>query len=470
MGRQSSRIYFNGHDHKDIYFQGHYHDAVFMTDGEGNATLVWEKIKGVPLEGFTAICYYNEYFYVAYWNRESLSKSVVNLYQGEQLDKLEHAYTIEKKGAVFNLFHADEYGVILVYFSESSTSSSMLLFGYLENKKLELKQSPYNGYTIDNPINIAYNTSLRFLYRKSSQSLTTTPAYMLTTYYNSFTRIQVSGNGGTSGAYDETHNPDTFYDANAVFAYDNNVVFPIQPTGYTSFTLADTNYFLVDTYALESVDIETKKIEIPQYIIDFLYDEIYQEYKKRYQNPYATITREKIKFTYNLRDGVVISNGYLIFQDASIIAKEGSSSAYAIRIEHSAEIRIDLKNFSITAFNIKDYVAKQNVSKFITDEYSLILFQMQTQTETGSEMRRFIRYIFAPEYNSAIDIRNIKNINILGSSESDIENNLRFVATYRTGNYLYYSILNLDNYLLEINMKNNTAAIIRPALYLKEGL
>ncbi len=41
MGRQSSRLYFQGKDHKDIYFQGHYHDAMYI----GNQ-LVWEKLGG----------------------------------------------------------------------------------------------------------------------------------------------------------------------------------------------------------------------------------------------------------------------------------------------------------------------------------------------------------------------------------------------------------------------------------------
>lgn len=40
MGRQSSRIYYQGKDHKDIYFQGHYHDAMYI----GNQ-LVWKKIR-----------------------------------------------------------------------------------------------------------------------------------------------------------------------------------------------------------------------------------------------------------------------------------------------------------------------------------------------------------------------------------------------------------------------------------------
>lgn len=42
MGRQSSRIFFQGKDHKDIYFQGHYHDKMYI-----GSTLVWEKLKNM---------------------------------------------------------------------------------------------------------------------------------------------------------------------------------------------------------------------------------------------------------------------------------------------------------------------------------------------------------------------------------------------------------------------------------------
>ena len=38
MGRQSSRLFFNGKDHKDIYYQGHYHKAMYL-----GSELVWEK-------------------------------------------------------------------------------------------------------------------------------------------------------------------------------------------------------------------------------------------------------------------------------------------------------------------------------------------------------------------------------------------------------------------------------------------
>lgn len=48
MGRQSARLYFQGKDHKDIYFRGNYHYQMYLSDEEGNLTLVWEKLRGTP--------------------------------------------------------------------------------------------------------------------------------------------------------------------------------------------------------------------------------------------------------------------------------------------------------------------------------------------------------------------------------------------------------------------------------------
>lgn len=54
MGRQSSRIYFQGKDHKDIYFQGHYHDKMYI-----GSQLVWEKLKsGFKSKYYTGFPYW----------------------------------------------------------------------------------------------------------------------------------------------------------------------------------------------------------------------------------------------------------------------------------------------------------------------------------------------------------------------------------------------------------------------------
>ena len=46
MGKQSSRIYFGGADHKDIYFQGKHHDKMYI-----GSELVWEKRVGFEEDG-----------------------------------------------------------------------------------------------------------------------------------------------------------------------------------------------------------------------------------------------------------------------------------------------------------------------------------------------------------------------------------------------------------------------------------
>lgn len=41
MGKQSSRLYYNGKDHKDIYYNGKYHNAMYFKDQGG---LIWQKL------------------------------------------------------------------------------------------------------------------------------------------------------------------------------------------------------------------------------------------------------------------------------------------------------------------------------------------------------------------------------------------------------------------------------------------
>lgn len=41
MGRQSSRLYYNGKDHKDIYYNGKYHNAMYYKNQGG---LIWQKL------------------------------------------------------------------------------------------------------------------------------------------------------------------------------------------------------------------------------------------------------------------------------------------------------------------------------------------------------------------------------------------------------------------------------------------
>ncbi len=45
MGRQSSRMYYNENDHKDVYYNGSYHNAMYLTDADANAELIWQKLQ-----------------------------------------------------------------------------------------------------------------------------------------------------------------------------------------------------------------------------------------------------------------------------------------------------------------------------------------------------------------------------------------------------------------------------------------
>lgn len=115
MGRQSSRLYFQGKDHKDIYFQGHYHDAMYLTDSEGNATLVWEKLKdnieivNIPVD---RLAYLNG-LYIA------LSETTFDLYYGNDLKKM-HRFESQGWGKLGMLI-ANEDEIILERLSNNNS-------------------------------------------------------------------------------------------------------------------------------------------------------------------------------------------------------------------------------------------------------------------------------------------------------------------------------------------------------------
>lgn len=65
--KQSSTIWFDGKKHKEIYFNGHYHDKMYLTDSQGNPSLVWEKLSDgtyVSVVDLFRVCqYHNGYTY-----------------------------------------------------------------------------------------------------------------------------------------------------------------------------------------------------------------------------------------------------------------------------------------------------------------------------------------------------------------------------------------------------------------------
>lgn len=81
MGRQSSRLYFEGKDHKDIYFQGHYHKAMYI-----GAQKVWEKLtssltwKGYESDGNLGYVRYNGkvFLYIDNYGNLHTSEDAIN--------------------------------------------------------------------------------------------------------------------------------------------------------------------------------------------------------------------------------------------------------------------------------------------------------------------------------------------------------------------------------------------------------
>lgn len=64
MGLQSSRLYYNGKDHKDIYYNGKYHSAMYFKDQGG---YIWRKLTGGSSEtSFGIVNSYDEGNYTYY--------------------------------------------------------------------------------------------------------------------------------------------------------------------------------------------------------------------------------------------------------------------------------------------------------------------------------------------------------------------------------------------------------------------
>lgn len=127
MGKQSARLYFQGKDHKDIYYSGHYHDAMYLSDSEGRATLVWEKIKGQPIKYISMLSYVDgKYYAVAESVQYMTDEGFPVLYEGKSLNRM------HKKGRIFRdvpvrgagyIMYADlnELTIIRTYMHEELT-------------------------------------------------------------------------------------------------------------------------------------------------------------------------------------------------------------------------------------------------------------------------------------------------------------------------------------------------------------
>lgn len=81
MQKQSSRIYFQGKDHKDVYINGNYHCATYLTDSDGNVELVWEKYLSEKwVYALTVYISYNSYVPIRTLDAENREAHVTGVY------------------------------------------------------------------------------------------------------------------------------------------------------------------------------------------------------------------------------------------------------------------------------------------------------------------------------------------------------------------------------------------------------
>lgn len=105
MGRQNSRLYYQGQDHKDIYFQGKYHNAMYI----GNE-LVWKKMGiGIKIEFIKAF---------------DTGSSFLNICQKEG-----HLYIIEGVSKVYEF----DKGIVISEYNVSLSHSPGKFIGLLDH-------------------------------------------------------------------------------------------------------------------------------------------------------------------------------------------------------------------------------------------------------------------------------------------------------------------------------------------------
>lgn len=464
MGKQSARIYFQGKDHKEIYYQGHYHDAMYI-----GSTLVWEKLKAeepiekVPLEGFSAICYYNGFYYVAYFESSS---NMLYLYQGASLMSLKYVYTIEGwYQSSYNLYIADQYGLTLIRHGYGGIIKAAH-FDF-NAKLIDVTSVILNN--LDRPINttigaVGEKNQIAFVYGKY---LWYAEALAGNTVYAAL--------HGDKDYYFKVDNMNVFPSKDA-FVYDNRIILPLYE--YESESSESTHgidegifiYFL--TKRFEDAEFELTKVQIPYYIfynkavVDLLRDE-----------PDYTAVQEKTEFSFlKIRSQEnIITNGYFIAGNTGIsVVLKGSRpfndsfASFQKTYKYVIDIAVNLKNFSFETIRFKDKEdATYNdcLDKIIVNEYALAVYQKYVDSMYVS----YLRYLSYPNYDGVIPFDEISDEydvlkNVSGSSNSKFE----FLASYKIGNMIYCSVKKLENYLIQIDTINNTASVIKPQLYLEE--
>lgn len=464
MGKQSARIYFRGKDHKEIYYQGHYHDAMYI----GN-TLVWEKLKteqpsGTPLDGFSAICYYNGFYYVV--NYDS-SKYILYLYQGKSLQSLKQVYTVKSwYQTSHNLYIADQYGLILIRHGDSGGMASVH-FDYLDSKQINVANVIQNN--LQRPINVTVGDSSK--------------RYEISFVYGRYLWWAEALAGNT--VYAVLHgDKDYYYKADNInvnpcedaFVYNDRMILPLieyekEDSGSTH-GIEEEIYIYFLTKDLEDVEFKLTKVQIPytvfynKAVVDLLRDE-----------PDYTAVQEETEFSFiKLRAKQnIVTNGYYIAGNAGIAVTlhgkypyNGNFASFQKKYTYIIDITINLRDFSFETIKFKDkndITYNISADKIILDKYALAVYQKYM----NSAYLSYLRYSAYPDYDEIIPFSDISDKydvlkNVSGSSSSKFE----FLSSYKIGSKIYCSVKKLENYLLQIDTANNTASVIKPQLYLEE--
>lgn len=451
MGKQSARIYFQGKDHKEIYYQGHYHDAMYI----GN-TLVWEKLKAeepiekVPLEGFSAICYYNGFYYVVCCETKPMGTYledtlIMTIYQGESLNRLEFAYTISSINFAYTnptLVTADKNGLTLAYYDGKNSLIKLYYvyhFEYLQDRKIDIK-SVGKGYDkVILPIHIPVGSNICFL------------------------KDFYLGNAAKECLSNDAENLSIRSD---IFFWNDKIICPLYyNAGYQKISEPYYIYFGTDDYNSGSrgnVLNEIRKIKIPVTICSIIYDAVRERAKNDDYLEMDKMTPETVymECTGACERHCYISDRYLYVPSIHICAAYKIYNNYYYKSDIYCNCVIDLENFDFLFFQECQLDYGINRLAFMMDKYNI-----------GFNKTIGVDYLWwdydGSYYHKRIDFSEIENVSEIEDSVS-ASDTIRISSCYYLNKKLYASLYYIDNYLLQIDTVNNTASVIKPQLYLEE--
>lgn len=147
MGKQSSRIYYQGKDHKDIYMDRHYHSAIYLCkeskDGKVNCELVWRKI-------------FDENLYIhrtlpSFGNAPVSQRTSLTVNMDEKKAYLSPVWTNRDNGENYIIYHPDwiggkEYVSFLQHIGENAAiyKNKELIFNDVFQVNDQLLPSPFS--------------------------------------------------------------------------------------------------------------------------------------------------------------------------------------------------------------------------------------------------------------------------------------------------------------------------------------